>query len=91
MARTVRCVKLSQELPGLDYPPFGGALGERIWREVSAQAWQTYVDHFKMIMNDYRLQGGTELATKAFLSEAEKYFFGEGSKLPEGYVPEQPK
>ena len=91
MARMVQCVKLGKELPGLDYPPFGGELGERIWREVSAEAWKLYLEHFKMIMNEYRLQGGTEQATKAFFDEAEKFFFGEGAQLPPDYVPAKSK
>ncbi len=89
--RLVQCVKLGKELPGLEYPPLGGELGDRIWLHVSEEAWKMFLEHFKMIMNEYRLQGGTEQATKAFLEQAEKYFFGEGAQLPPDYVPPKTK
>lgn len=79
MARMVKCVKLGRELPGMDYPPFGGELGQRIWENVSEDAWKQFLEHFKMILNEYRLTGGSEQATNVFLEQAEKYFFGEGA------------
>ena len=80
--RTVHCVKLGKDLPGLEYPPFGGPLGEKIWASVSEEAWKGFLEHFKMMMNEYRLQGGTEQATNVFLDQAEKYFYGEGAAAP---------
>jgi len=77
--RTVHCVKLGKELPGLEYAPFGGALGDKIWASVSEEGWKMFLEHFKMMMNEFRLQGGTDQATTAFLTEAEKYFFGSGT------------
>jgi len=76
--RTVHCIKLDKDLPGLEYPPFGGPLGEKVWLSVSDEAWKTFLEHFKMMMNEFRLVGGTDQATTAFLAEAEKYFFGDG-------------
>jgi Fe-S cluster biosynthesis and repair protein YggX len=86
--RLVKCVKLGKELPGLDYPPFGGALGDKIWLEVSEEAWKMFLEQFKMIMNEYRLQGGSEAATKAFYEQAEKYFYGEGTQAPPEFKPQ---
>jgi len=80
--RLVNCVKLGQPLPGLEYPPFAGPLGDRIWLEVSEDAWKQFLEFFKMMMNEYRLQGGSEHATNAFIEQAEKYFFGGGSDAP---------
>jgi Fe-S cluster biosynthesis and repair protein YggX len=80
--RLVHCVKLGKDLPGMEYAPFGGPLGDKIWATVSEEAWKTFLDHFKMVMNEYRLQGGTEQATNAFLAEAEKYFYGDGAAAP---------
>ena len=80
--RTVHCVKMGKDLPGMDYPPFGGPLGEKIWNTVSEEAWNMFREHFKMIMNEYRLQGGTDQATKMFLEQAEQYFFGAGAGAP---------
>jgi Fe-S cluster biosynthesis and repair protein YggX len=85
--RLVNCVKLGKELPGMAYPPFPGALGERIYLNVSQEAWKMFLEHFKMVMNEYRLQGGTEQATNAFYEQAEKFFFGEGAQLPPDYKP----
>lgn len=80
--RLVHCVKLGRDLPGLEYPPFGGELGDKIWLSVSEEAWKGFLDQFKMIMNEYRLQGGTEQATRVFMEQADKYFFGEGGAAP---------
>ncbi len=80
--RLVKCVKLGQELPGMVYPPFPGPLGDRIWLEVSAEGWKAFLEHFKMMMNEYRLAGGTEQATNAFYEQAERYFFGDGGAVP---------
>lgn len=91
MSRMVQCVKIGKELPGLEYPPFGGDLGDKIWLQASEEGWKLFLEHFKMIMNEYRLQGGTEAATTAFMAEAEKYFFGEGAQLPPDYVPAKAK
>lgn len=88
--RLVKCVKLGKELPGLEYPPFGGPLGDRIWAEVSEEAWKEFLEHFKRIMNEYRLQGGSEAATRAFLEQAESYFYGGGAtEAPPDFVPER--
>ncbi len=77
--RLVKCIKLGQELPGLDYPPFPGALGDKIWLEVSESAWREFLEHFKRMMNEYRLAGGTEQATNAFYEQAQSYFYGDGT------------
>ena len=53
--RLVQCVKLKQELPGLDHPPFSGELGERIYQNVSQEAWAAYREHLKMVINEHRL------------------------------------
>ncbi len=88
MARTVFCVKFQREMPGLDEVPFeGDPLGERIYQNVSKEAWKMWVERMKMIMNEYRLNLGTPEAQDVLLKQMEEYFFGEGAPLPEGYVP----
>ena len=77
--RMVQCVKLGRELPGLDYPPFGGELGEKIWNSVSEQAWNTFKAQFMTAMRGQRIQGGSDEATNIFLEQADQYFFGAGS------------
>ena len=86
--RMVYCVKLKQELEGLSEPPFDThPLGQRIYENVSKEAWRQWVDHMKMIMNEYRLNLGTREAQEFLLKQMEQYFFGEGSNLPADYVP----
>ena len=87
-ARTVLCVKLHKELPGLDEPPFDGhPLGQRIYEHVSKEAWRQWVEHMKMIMNEYRLNLGDPHAQEFLLQQMEEYFFGKGSELPPDYKP----
>ena len=85
--RLVKCVKLKQELPGLDHPPFSGELGERIYQNVSQEAWAAYREHLKMVINEYRLTLGTQEANEMIERHTEDYFFGPGASLPPGYIP----
>jgi Fe-S cluster biosynthesis and repair protein YggX len=86
-ARTVFCVKLKQELPGLNEVPFDGhPLGQRVFENVSQDAWKGWVEHMKMLMNEYRLNLGTAEAQQFILDQMEKYFFGEGSQAPPDFV-----
>ena len=87
MARTVNCVKLKKELPGLDEPPFDNELGQRIYENVSKDAWKGWVEQMKMIMNEYRLNLGSPDAQKFLMGQMEQYFFGEGTAAPVAYVP----
>lgn len=89
MTRTVQCVLLKQELPGLPRPPYPGALGQRIYEQVSSQAWQQWLRHQTMLINEYRLSVIEPKARKFLEAEMEKFFFGEGAAKPEGYTPEQ--
>jgi Fe-S cluster biosynthesis and repair protein YggX len=85
--RMVYCVKHRKELPGLDNPPFNDELGRRIYENVSKQAWKEFREHLKMIVNEYRLVLGTEEANRIVEEQMVKYFFGDGGKAPEGFVP----
>jgi Fe-S cluster biosynthesis and repair protein YggX len=85
MARMVFCQKLQRELPGLAFKPWPTALGQRIYDQISQDAWRMWTEHFKMIMNEYRLAGGTEDANRILFEQAEKFFFGPGSQLPPDY------
>lgn len=87
--RTVMCVKLHKELPGLDEVPFDGhPLGKRIYDHVSKEAWAMWVEHMKMIMNEYRLNLGSQQAQEFLLQQMQAYFFEEGTQPPPDYVPE---
>jgi Fe-S cluster biosynthesis and repair protein YggX len=91
-ARTVFCVKFQRELEGLDEPPFDNhPLGQKIYENVSKQAWKMWVEHMKMLMNEFRLNLGTQEAQEYLLQQMEQYFFGEGAALPPDFVPPQTK
>ena len=89
MARMVKCVKLGKELPGLDWQPYPGELGKKIYENVSDQAFKMWLDQAKLIINEYRLNLADPNAQKMLYEQAEKFFFGEGSQLPPDYVPSQ--
>ena len=88
MARMVNCIKLGKEAEGLDRPTYPGDLGKRIYANVSKEAWQSWMGHQTMLINEYRLTPVDPKARKFLEEEMEKYFFGEGSDMPEGYVPQ---
>ncbi|WP_392536890.1 oxidative damage protection protein [Legionella sp. 227] len=87
MTRIVYCCKLKQEAEGLLKPPFPGALGERVYNEVSKQAWNMWLSHQTMLINEYRLNLMEAKAREFLKEEMQKYFFGEGSEKPAGYTP----
>ncbi len=84
---TVKCVKLGREAPGLQQLPFGGELGQRIFDNVSAEAWQGWLEHQKMLVNEYRLNLADKSARKYLMEQTERHFFGEGAEVASGYVP----
>jgi Fe-S cluster biosynthesis and repair protein YggX len=86
--RTVNCVLLGREAEGLDYAPYPGELGRRIFDNVSKQAWQRWLAHQTMLINEYRLTPIEPEARKFLEREMEKFFFGGGSEKPKEYVPE---
>lgn len=87
--RKVFCVKLKKELPGLDEPPFDTELGQRVYEQVSRQAWQMWTEHCKMILNEYRLNPANPEHQELLVKQLEEYFFGEHAAQPPGYVPPQ--
>ena len=91
MARTVQCVYLKREAPGLDRPPYPGPLGQRLFDNVSKEAWAKWLGHQTMLMNEYRLTPVDPKARKFLEAEMEKFFFGGGSTKPEGYKPPEPR
>jgi Fe-S cluster biosynthesis and repair protein YggX len=85
MARMVQCKKLNRELPGLDFAPFDDELGERLYNEISAEAWHMWLEHSKMIINEYRLDLVSPEAFQMLHERCDAFFFGEGSALPPDY------
>ena len=88
MSRTVNCVILKAEAEGLDFAPYPGELGQKIYDNVSKEAWQRWLGHQTILINEYRLTPIEPEARKFLETEMEKYFFGEGSVTPKEFVPE---
>ncbi|MGH8283169.1 MAG: oxidative damage protection protein [Gammaproteobacteria bacterium] len=84
--RKVHCVLLGEELEGLERAPYPGELGQRIFENISKQAWQQWLQHQTTLINEYRLSAIDPKARKFLAEEMEKFFFGGGAKKPEGYV-----
>ena len=89
--RVVNCVKLGGDRPGLSKPPIPGDLGQRVFENVSEEGWTMFKEHFKMVINEYRLDLLSPEADEIFNKQIEEFFFGKGAKLPEGYVPPSTK
>ncbi len=87
MARMVHCIKLGREAEGLEKPPLKGDVGKRLFENVSKEAWKMWLEHSKMLINEFRLDLMSETGQRLWMTEMDKYFFGEGSKLPEQFVP----
>ena len=90
MARTVQCIKLGQEAEGLDLPPYPGELGKRIYNEISKEAWQMWLKHQTMLVNENRLNLADLRARQYLARQMEKHFFGEGADVAQGFVPPSP-
>jgi Fe-S cluster biosynthesis and repair protein YggX len=91
-ARKVFCLKFQREMEGLDEVPFEGhPLGQKIYDNISKDAWKMWVEHMKMIMNEYRLNLGSPQAQEFLIQQMDAYFFGEGAALPPDFVPPRAK
>lgn len=87
MVRMVQCVKLGREAEGLDYPPYPGEVGKRIYEKVSREAWAGWIKHQTMLVNENRLNLADIKARKYLAEQMEAHFFGAGAEKPLGYVP----
>lgn len=88
MPRTVKCVKLGRELPGLETAPFPSELGERIFNEVSQQAWEMWPPQQMILINHFGLSLNDPRAREFLREQMEEFFFGEDAAMPEGWTPE---
>jgi len=86
VSRTVQCIVLGREAPGLDRQPYPGELGKRIFENVSKEGWARWVQHQTTLINEYRLTPIDPKARKFLESEMEKFFFGGGSSKPKEFV-----
>ena len=87
MARMVNCIKLGREAEGLDFAPYPGALGKRIFDNVSKEAWAQWIRLQTMLVNENRLSLADPKARKYLAEQMERHFFGGGADVAAGYVP----
>jgi len=89
MTRYVMCAKLKKEAPALSSPPYPGPFGQKIYETISEEAWQLWLDHQTMLINEFRLSMIDPKARTFLREETEKFLFGEGSAKPQGFVPKE--
>lgn len=87
MTRFIYCVKLKKEAEGLAHPPLPGELGQKIFEHISQEAWQLWLQHQTMLINEYRLSMIDPKARTFLLAEMQNFLFGTGSEKPAGYTP----
>lgn len=83
----IYCAKLKTKLPALTRQPYPGLLGKKIFEQISAAAWQQWLEHQTRLINEYRLSTLDPKARSFLATEMEKFLFGEGAIIPEGYKP----
>jgi Fe-S cluster biosynthesis and repair protein YggX len=86
MARMVQCVKLGREAEGLDFPPYPGDLGKRLYDSVSKEAWRQWLEQQKMLVNENRLNLADKKAREYLTQQMQQHFFGGGADVASGYV-----
>ncbi len=86
MSRIVNCIKLGKPADGLDFPPYPGDLGRRIFENVSKEAWGAWLKQQTMLINENRLNLADPKARKYLAEQMEQHFFGEGADIASGYV-----
>jgi Fe-S cluster biosynthesis and repair protein YggX len=87
MSHTVNCLRTGKTAEGLDKPPFPGREGQRIYENISREAWQEWLKLQTMLINEHRLTPFEQEARKYLAKEREKFLFGGASDMPEGYRP----
>jgi Fe-S cluster biosynthesis and repair protein YggX len=87
MSRSVQCVYLKKQAEGLDFAPYPGELGKRIYNQISKEAWALWMKHQTMLVNENRLNLADQRARQYLVRQMERFFFGEGVDQPAGFVP----
>lgn len=87
MTRMIQCIRLKSSAEGLDFAPIPGALGQRIFENVSKEGWAQWIKHQTMLINENRLSMLDVRARQYLLKQCEAFFFGDGADAAMGYVP----
>jgi len=83
----VKCIKLGREAEGLDFSPYPGEIGRKIFENVSKEAWKQWIEQQKMLVNENRLNLADKKARDYLVEQMNKHFFGSGADAAQGYVP----
>ncbi len=75
----VECVKLGEELPALEQPPFPGDLGERIYDNISKIGYAQWQQQATLIINHYGLNLADPNANEFLFQQMEDFLFGSGA------------
>ena len=89
MSKMVNCVKLGKQAEAMERAPSPGEIGQRILNNVSKEAWQMWMQHQTILINENRLSLVDPKAREFLHAEMEKFLFGSGSDVPEGFTPPQ--
>ena len=87
MSRMVNCIKLGREAEGMDFAPLPGELGQKLYDNVSKEAWQGWIRHQTMLSNENRLSLADPRARQYLTQQLQNYFFGQGADAVSGFVP----
>jgi Fe-S cluster biosynthesis and repair protein YggX len=85
--RIVHCAKLKEDLPGMDAPPIPGAVGKKVYEQISARAWKSFEEHFIMVTNEYRLDLMDDATNQIFFDQLDQFLFQDNAAPPQGFVP----
>lgn len=81
----VYCQKLKKEAAALSIQPYPGPLGARIMANICLEAWQQWLAHQTLLINEHRLSLVDPAARKFLAQEMEAFLFGDGSAKPAGF------
>jgi Fe-S cluster biosynthesis and repair protein YggX len=87
MSRTIQCIKLKQEAEGLEFPPYPGEMGTKIWQSISKQAWQGWLDVQTRLVNENRLNLADARARNYLKEQMQKHLFEDIDVEAQGFVP----
>ena len=89
MSRRIHCVKLNREAEGMPQPPIPGEFGKKIYESISIEAWQMWVEHQTMLINENRLSMADAKSRAFLMQEMQNFLFGAGSEKPAGFIPKE--
>lgn len=87
MTRMVHCAKLGKQAEGLEKQPYPGELGQRIFDNISKEAWQQWMGQQTILINEHRISVIDPKGREFLEEQMDKFFFGAGIDTPEGFTP----